>query len=81
MYRYVYLKKWAQILQTFDAGECMHVGIETGLLKNNEVLMWCSPRVFSDFRNIALVPQFLIMLIWSLSLECIWTSGKMLPGW
>lgn len=39
MYRYVYLKKWAQILQTFDAGECMHVGIETGLLKNNEVLM------------------------------------------
>lgn len=33
MYRYVYLKKWAQILQTFDAGEFTHVGIESGLFK------------------------------------------------
>lgn len=42
-------KKWAQILQTFDAREGMHVRIETVLLENILVL-------FCDFRSIALVP-------------------------
>lgn len=49
-------KKGAQILQTFDAREGMHVRIETILLENILVL-------FCDFRSIALVPQFPIMLI------------------
>lgn len=50
------VKNELKFCKPFDAGEGMHVRIETVLLENILVL-------FCDFRSIALVPQFPIMLI------------------